>query len=265
MFAKLLKYEWKSTFRIQLILALSALGAGVLGAFLLRTTIAEESANPVLILSGAMGLLVITISLGAYVIASQLLLLTRFYKNKFTDQGYLTFTLPVNVHQIMWSAIVNILLWSVISYLVFFAAMVVMFWGGFGGLLSQVPAPMWQEIRYIFEEGFAELGISSGVVVLNVIGWVVSFVSSEIMALTAITLGAAVAKKHKILAAFGIYYGVNAVLSIIRSIVSFSVVFTNNQPSPWIDPVFQLVLYLGLGVGGYLLSTYLMRSKLNLS
>ena len=89
-----------------------------------------------------------------------------------------------------------------------------------------------------------------------------------ILPLLAITMGAQVAKKHKLLAAFGIYYGLNMGVSVVTSISNIyllvSEALINNSASLMFSTIFNSVLYLGLAIGGYFLMHHLVDKKLNL-
>ena len=120
MFAKLLKHEWKSTAGLLGILSLAALGLSVLGTVILRILNNygdQMSGNGYPLVPVALGtmLFFLAVALIAYAVGSRILLLARFYRNKFTDEGYLTFTLPVNCHQIFLSALLNMVAWSLIT------------------------------------------------------------------------------------------------------------------------------------------------------
>ena len=121
MFAKLLKYEWKSTSSILGILSLCVLCVAFLGGGAMRFLIfcTEKVAmgeDPYAIPVFLMGLLLVGVVLAivAYAVGSQILLYFRFYKSHFTDEGYLTFTLPVTAAEIFWSSFLVILGWMVI-------------------------------------------------------------------------------------------------------------------------------------------------------
>jgi hypothetical protein len=125
MFTKLLKHEWKSTGKLLGILSLGALGIGVLAAVVLRLLVtygeaAWDSDSVLVLVIPMLGMMLFFMFLGlvVYSVGTMIYLLIRFYKNKFTDEGYLTFTLPVNSRQIFLSSAVYILVWQVISGLV---------------------------------------------------------------------------------------------------------------------------------------------------
>ena len=267
MFAKLLKYEWKATRKIQTILALAILGLGLVGSIILRLMIqADYDASVGLSVLGVISIGVIWLSLAGCVLASMLLLANRFYKHKFTDEGYLTFTLPVTSHQILWSSIVNFLLWEVIQFAALMGAGVLFLLIGIGPEMNGMDwADFSGEMSYMTQE----LASVTGPVWLNLLLIPASAVSNVILILAAITIGSTVARKHKILTSFGIYYGLNIVISTLSSVVSTSLVtvqiMNGETPSLWMVTVFSMGIYVALGIGGYLLSEYMIRENLNMS
>ena len=272
MFAKLLKYEWKATSKVLGILSLAALGAGALGALLLRMLYNNAGDNLTLAIFSGFAMLAVVLALVAYAVATTILLLARFYRNKFTDEGYLTFTLPVSCHQLLLSTIVNMLLWTLISVavLVVSGGMIILIGTADKGLLNM---ELLREIGNglgLLGDIYVELGWNAGHTILSGLNVVLSTLSGIITMLTAITIGAVIAKKHKILAAFGIYYGINIAVSILSATTSTLVSInswtaSNALSTVDITTVFQLILALVMIVGGYLLTTHLMRNKLNLS
>lgn len=267
MFAKLLKYEWRATRKIQGILALSILGLGLIGSIILRLMLrADYDSNAALTALGGVSVGLMWLSMYACLIASFILLLGRFYKNKFTDEGYLTFTLPVTGHQILWSSIVNIILWELIIYAALVVAVLFILLIGIGPELTAVD---WntaaEELSFLREE----LSAVTGPFWLMLLSMPVMALANVILMLTAITLGCAAAKKHKILASFGIYYGLTMAISTVSSVVSTTIVtaqiMSGKEPSLWMVSLFTLILYAALGIGGYLLTENMIRTKLNLS
>ena len=90
-----------------------------------------------------------------------------------------------------------------------------------------------------------------------------------ILPMSAIVLGAVVAKKHKLLAAIGIMYGVSTVtgvitgmISVISSIIAMSA-DANIDTVMAITPLLSMILPAVLAGCGYFLSIHLMKNKLN--
>ena len=283
MFSKLLKHEWKANWRLLSILSLAVIIAAVVGTISLRVMVnygdrLSESNSFLNLLLLPLGLLVFVsfLALVVYAAAVLFVLLFRFYKNKFTDEGYLTFTLPVTNHQIFLSSAVNMLIWSVISVVLVILLFVVMILIGTStsGFINMELIRELRSLKFILPEmaeAYSEiLGDSYGI--LTLISILISPVYNVVLAMTCITLGAVVAKKHKILAAIGIYYGANTVLGILSSAITTvpSLMFIGNDGLASSDLYFtltmvaQLLIYAAVIVGGYLLSTKLMKNKLNL-
>ena len=283
MFSKLLKHEWKANWRLLSILSLAVIIAAVVGTIALRVMVnygdrLSESNSFLNLLLLPLGLLVFVsfLALVVYAAAVLFVLLFRFYKNKFTDEGYLTFTLPVTNHQIFLSSAVNMLIWSVISVVLVILLFVVMILIGTStsGFINMELIRELRSLKLILPEmaeAYSEiLGDSYGI--LTLISILISPVYNVVLAMTCITLGAVVAKKHKILAAIGIYYGANTVLGILSSAITTvpSLMFIGNDGLASSDLYFtltmvaQLVIYAAVIVGGYFLSTKLMKNKLNL-
>lgn len=55
-------------------------------------------------------------------LATQLIVGARFYKNLFTDEGYLSWTLPVSKVQQLWGKIISGLIWMVLDILLTYGA-----------------------------------------------------------------------------------------------------------------------------------------------
>lgn len=274
MFSKLLKYEWKANAGLLGILSLCALGAGLLGAFALKgifymnERMAQEDVAALGVSGLSSALMFILVALVAYAFAVQFITLFRFYKNKFTDEGYLTFTLPVSARQIFLSSFLNILAWLVLSTLVVTAAVCMIIFIGAAEPLKEYA----QEIEYVLgdlsgmenelqgEPGYRAYSV------LVIISGVIAPVYSLILLMTSITIGSVLAKKHKILATIGMYYCISFGVSTVESILTVVPMGINEEIYTFYTTTtaITLLLQIGLSIGGYFLSTHLMKRKLNL-
>lgn len=271
MFAKLLKYEWKATSGLLGVLTLAAVGVGALLTVLLRFLQAAPADTPELLLAPVSTILIGGfLAVVAYAIGTQIVLLVRFYKNKYSNEGYLTFTLPVTAHQILLSSLLNYLIWTVISVAVVLAVFTIAIFVGSaskGFYNKEAWDAMIQIIRMLsYQEGLVDY------IVTILVNSAVSSLASVVLVHTAITLGAVIAKKHKILAAFGCYYGISMIMGIISSVLMVgiglmsSVLTTADQLFGGMNiiMILQAVLYVVIAVIGYFVSHYLMKNKLNL-
>jgi len=279
MFAKLLKHEFKSQAKLFLILSLAALIAGGVGGGMLSLFIhlvETETDSTASILGAVFSMLVMMFmifAVAAYVIAVVIILAVRFYKHHFSDEGYLTFTLPASSHQLLLSSICNILIWQIISSVVALISVAL--------IMTPVFSLMSEEMgmtQLIFNESFLEmmysdLGIqySGWYTVLRIVTVVVTYVGGLMLMLTSVTIGSVIAKKHKILASIGIYYGINMAMSILTSVLSFAALIGDvwvsenvESISMYLSSAVPAVLYLFIAVGGYFLMHHLVDKKLNL-
>lgn len=279
MFAKLLKQEFRATSKLLGMLSGIALLVGVAAAAALKGLVwlwQEDSpmaeSDVIIYLTTALSFMLIgaALALLAYAVCSEIVLLLQFYRKKFTDQGYLTFTLPVTNHQIIFSSYLNILIWTFITFVVtiltisipvFFGSSATQFFNKEALSVLQIAwNSMWEITNQIYFEN-ALTGILSVVLVI------IQGLASVMMVLTAITIGCTVAKTHKILASIGIYYGISMGLGIVSSMLQFPILIISRldvESYMTMTMLPQAILYLIVLVGGYFLTAFLMKRKLNL-
>lgn len=272
MFAKLIKHEWKSISPLLTILSICALGAGLLGAGAYRFM--EYSSEQLLtsdaylipsLLTG-MALGGICLVLVAYYVSVQIILYFRFYKSRFTDEGYLTFTLPVTAGNIFWSSYLVTLIWIVISNLLTILSFFLIPYLGTLGTEEQLTFQGFKDffalIKILYEDG---AGVN---LIVLLISTVISMLTTIVFCMNAITIGSILAKKHKLLAALGIYVGANAAMNAVSSIFTgFAFIVSLGMGSEsFINFIYvvQLIFVAAFAAGAFCLDIHLMKNKLNL-
>lgn len=109
MLRKLLKHEFRATSRIMLplfgLLLLTAVGANFSVGGLL------ESENSLLSAAGVVLVMGFCIAMAAVCLVAFALMVQRFYKNLLRDEGYVMLTLPVSIHQQIWSKLLVSTVW----------------------------------------------------------------------------------------------------------------------------------------------------------
>lgn len=119
MLGKLLKHEWKATRRILLPINLTIILITIVGCIFLATDLLQnENSIPLVILL----IILYAISLIILGAASTIYLLIRFYKNLFTNEGYLMFTLPVTPVQLLNSKLIVACSWTCLNALLTIAS-----------------------------------------------------------------------------------------------------------------------------------------------
>lgn len=282
MFAKLLKHEWRATKGIIALLCVIILISGLtIGGvahymFLMdqdgpKVVLNEDEqaiyAEPtmsdfeevVCILLMVAGVMAVAICAAA----SVFVVIWRFYKSRFTDEGYLTFTLPVNNHQLLLSSILNSIFGILLVMLACIAAV------GIAFLLVFLAFPQefvwadvwvsWENVRQQLWDSFVK---NAGEFALAGFSGITGALSQLLTLMLAVTIGSLIAKKHKILAAVGVYYGIGLIESFLYSSVFLSVIRTQSTNTLLGIPG---VIALVFAVGSYFLMYWTTSRKLNLN
>ncbi len=215
MFAKLLKYDIRATWGLMGLLSSVCLGAGVLGAVVLRMLSGSQPAwvETVCVIA----LLAVFFYVFGYWAAAFYLMLNRFYRSRFTDEGYLTFTLPVSEHQILLSGALVSGLGMLLALVVTVVSLGVMAFFG----IAELDGQRMEFIRLCFEklpEFVTWLGL--GNIAMFVLCMAAFLVSELIAMMLSITAGALLGKKHKILLGCAVYYGIHVLLSVVMVILA---------------------------------------------
>ena len=109
MLRKLIRHELRATGRVMgpllLLVLVAAVGANISTYRLLETD------NGMLNTLGIVLLISYTIAFVASGTMAFVLMVQRFYKNLLRDEGYLTMTLPVSVHEHIWAKLLTSLIW----------------------------------------------------------------------------------------------------------------------------------------------------------
>ena len=228
MLGKLVKYEWRSTYRMGCLMLFITLMVTFLGWLSFQSPMWRQlrgddyglSFGPLDFLS-IIVLLMYVFMLVGIVYAIQIYLGVHFYKTMYTDQGYLTHTLPVDKHQLLASKILVSGLWMlIVNVAVFLSCMVV-----FGSLIGDlfIWASVWSEIFPVLDDYFAlNYGFYFVILILSTV--VGPFMSVTIM-FGAITVGQLFAKA-RVLMAILCYLGVcmanGLISSVVQSVLAFS-------------------------------------------
>ena len=274
MFAKLLKYEWRATRGMVGLLCLICLSAALVGGLAMRYLVwvseLDSQGNVAIVLSVlTMIFAFIVIAIGAA--AMQFFTLWRFYKSRFTDEGYLTFTLPVTTHQILLSGFVNCLLGVLSSLVALGISYLVLLLLGFSALDNFFPS-LWEVLPRAMENLWRLFSGETGAFLAQLtLGDVTGVLNSTVVMMLAVTIGSILAKKHKVLAAIGVYYGINMVMSLITSVLGVVLgLSVYSSQSSGMDVLSSMMLmesglFLIVAVGGYFLMYALVHRKLNLT
>ena len=260
MFAKLLKMEFRSTWNVLGILCLSLVGAGLLGGVAIRYLVGEDAPKQWLMILCTLAIVAAVLFFVVCCAAALIVQIVRFYRSRFTDEGYLTFTLPVTTHQILLSSFITsavnliaIAAVAVISFVLMGLCVVPDF-----EVLREGIHVLWQELPELWAR-FTQADVlqAFGLLLVNAI---VAFSNDLILIMLAVTIGSLVAKKHKILAAVAFYY----ILRVVDlTFTGVSMVKLAESPDSLLGLL--AIVNLILAVVGYILMYFLVDKKLNLN
>ena len=220
-----------------------------------------------------------------------IIILVNFYSSLITDEGYLTFTLPVKTGSLLFSKFLNGAFWNLAM-----AAFCIV-----GVIIIQLPKNIYSLATTLKYIDFTDLKVlvdvlttifnfKDGINPISAIAFVaLAFVMSIVLILAqqsffffTIFLGGVVAKKHKLLAGVGfsllgyvIYYLIEQVISWIVMICCFAPlifvtdlggILTTNLVLVIINLifVFSIVFLVVVCVGFFLITNLLAKRKLNL-
>lgn len=270
MLKKLFRYDFKAMSRTLLPTTLATLGCGVvmLLSILVLNHTPEKGVFSVLlpILFGTLTFFSV-LAIFLLPVVGVFFILHRYYKNFFTDEGYLTFTLPATMEEHLHSKLLSGLLWSLLSSLASVAALVLgvyiptLFLSGEGGGFLSLFAMVWPEMF----TGANEIYLLT-LVILSI---VVSLISQIILFYTAITLGSLFMSKHKIVGSVLFYFVVNTVTGIVSSIIAtvftfVSAISENVAFVTMMSLVSSIVVNVAIAVVEYFLILAMLKKRLNL-
>lgn len=287
MLGKLFKHEWKCTWKVGGMMLLGLVLVSFFGWFSFQAPMWRAVADPghysgisvwdLLSFGTLFMYIIMLIGLNYGII---IYMGVRFYKTMYTDEGYLTHTLPVSKHQILVSKILNSGLWTILMMIGIELSVVILVLSMIGAFIPEgyTWADLWREIEpelgYMNEMFRDILGMSmNGYFWMMLAASLISPFCSMIILFGAISIGQ-LFTKHRVLMAIVSYVGIMIVANIITSTVQS--IFSVNQMSRsvsdnvlvggyvnmsvWLSMTFSIVEAAIL----YFVSYYVTTRKLNM-
>lgn len=263
MFSKLLKYDFKSVKRFGLPLVFIALALSLLGGvngFFFAKALSSENANFISIIS------VLTFMLIIYAVVicasiTAIFVYVDFYKSLCTDQGYLTFTLPVSSTSLLNSKIVNSLIWLLISTVTMGVCLFVILSGVKLGLPPSDPSIPSDGIGAII----SMFDITDAV--LGIVTMVLYALNSQMLIFMVIFFASVISNRYKAITAIALVLATNVAYSIVYSIISAiisTVMMGAGDAATTLTYSIFIILLVASGIGYYIATKHMMEKKLNL-
>ncbi len=275
MLSRLLKYDFRAILKYWWLAAVTSVGLAAIGgvcAVILDNNFVQQIAFKTI---AGLGLFLSILGMVAFTILSEILIYVRFYRHFFTDEGYLTFTLPVKRSDLLTSKLVSAMTVSVMTGIVVALDIGIIIAFLMGDRLFD--AQMWERRLEMIRELWDVLGGYMILYILQVLLLMLVLTVLSIMLMyCCITVAGIVVKKHKVLAAIGICYAASGVVSFVSQWV---LLFGIYGVGAWFSPlseaalkgVIALVLAVfilfvaAISVGLYVLNLWMIDRRLNLS
>lgn len=195
--------------------------------------------------------------------------IVRFYKNLFTQEGYLSHTLPVSASAHIISKIIVAIVFDLITVITILLAASI-------AMSGDVFAEVLKAGAFLFGRLTDEIGAHAWLFVIEGILLLAVIILKEHNVLYACVSIGQVAKKHKILLALGIYFGIYIVRQLIGTLlVTLGLIgnffaelenFLSNYPllSGHVFLITSIFVELVLTVIYFFITRYMIKNKLNL-
>lgn len=277
MLKKLLRYDFKAVFKYWWIAAISSVVLALAGGWSISIFGSEKDLPIILTVVATIVAIVAVMGAVAFSFITVIFVYTRFYKNFFTDEGYLTFTLPVKRGQLLNSKIItSVVASSLTGFVIFFDILIALAVGIPDVIFDEW---LWKEV---LDEFILEVinGVGLGYFLIYILEILLALlllsVFTTLFVFCCITVGSIIAKKAKIITSIGIYYAANSVFTFV---VQMFGLFGIESLGVWLSridenhfaPVLALLLLCGILFIGvfcavlYSLQYWLLDRKLNLS
>lgn len=273
MLRKLLKHEFRATGRIMLPVIGILLATSVPANLSLRYLL--DSRTWFLSMLGILMLTAFGFAIFGVCIVSFVLMIQRFYKNLLQDEGYVMLTLPVSIHQHVWSKLIVSSVWFIVTTLaVILASCIVAFDIDFIRYFFTGLGELFQELRKVQ----AYYAINGTAIIIELIVLVfLGLVSMCLQFYAALAAGHSL-PSHKMAWSVVWYFG----LQFVFQIIAFSGINILDQVNffNWgiFHPDIHLSAMAGIHIGMFLLifanvvygavfygiTTFFLKKRLNL-
>ena len=260
MLGKLLKYELKATARY--FVPLLATFGGITLLFKLFMAMIGFGNDPLRMTFSIFIVTIYVVAVIALFLMCFIISFFRFYKNFYTDEGYLSFTLPVSINLQILNKLLISIFWVVVSTAAFFLSIFIFLAG----------TPYWNDFFHLMSLSFQEFSkIDAGIRFLfiteTLTALVLNAVASPLFIYLCITIGGLL-PTHRLAASIGTYFLATAALSLVTNI--FSSLFPNfmnftglEEFCYYLMPMMLIGCIIEIFVS-FFLTRYLMERKTNL-
>lgn len=268
MVRKLIKYDFSSYLKLLLPVQLILLGIAALN----RIVQLFENNSDAYGIFFTSSIVLYIISIWVLLVLTLVVSIVRFYQGMYSSEGYLSHTLPVTPTQHILSKLLTSVLFYLGSFLAIFLSFMIV-------TLGEMNVELFKAAGYLIGRLSKDI---HGHIALYALEWIAILIG-EVICTTlcmyfCISVGQ-LAKKRKVLAAFGVYFGLYFVSQLIGTIIIVFLNYINYETTlqiiAWVGEhtvAFVHLLFGGtilllviLSLAYYFITRYIMSKKLNLA
>lgn len=262
MLGKLMKYEWKATWKFICLANLMIAIMTILANITVKLDFFDYDKNEMLQFIAIMVMMTYVLSMFAMVIGVAIFLVYRFYTSTYSDQGYLLHTLPVDKHHIIIAKVFVYALWIILCELMIYFSVIILMASN-GEAFEMLADSL---------EGIISLTISDTVtmkgfaVVMSLLAFLFTLFAKLLKVTACISLGQ-LSANHKLLFSVLYYFGIYIIQKIF-SVIYLTFVMALNKDAyrfewyyGWESMLLSGIIY---SVVFYLITWYVMDKRLNL-
>lgn len=216
MLRKLLKYEFYATGRYILPILVVLLLASAAAGLSIRV-LGSPNAGRVASVFAAIFVVLFFLSVMALAAVTVVVIVYRFYKNLLDKEGYLMHTLPVTVHQLLWSKLIVAVCWFTVTSVAIYGCLFAV------AFRAQVWAQVLSELGALFER----LSLAYGIGAFELISVVAELcvlllfgaVSSCLLFYASLAIGHSL-PRNKLLASLGVFIGLGLLSQVLTMLLA---------------------------------------------
>ena len=260
MLGKLMKYEFKSTWKILVPANLLIVVMTFFACVTVRLDFFSDIGSDGAVLGSVIIMLTYVLSMFVALVGTAIYLIYHFYTSTYGDQGYLLHTLPVDKHHIIIAKVLVSLLWILLSSFLMYCSILFLF------NLEEEIFTAFVDIMQFTLSMVGEEKYMAITIIMMFVAMIVEMLARVLKVAACISLGQ-LSSNHKLLVAFAYYFGIYIIQQIIRGcylIVLGIVVGKTGTFSLGATWEFTLITGLIYSVAFYLITWHVMDKQLNL-
>lgn len=266
MLGKLMKYEWKATWKLLVPLNLFIAVMSILAYITIKLDF-FDSDNELVISTGVLLLMTYLLSMFVILVVTVIYLIYRFYTSVYGDEGYLLHTLPVDKHHIIIAKAVVSAAWIILNIFLIYLSILFLF-----STQERLIETVTDGFQFYIETVNSYNKIGAFEVIMTLVASFFAMLARILKVTACVSLGQ-LASNHKVLSSIGFYYAIYIVQRIF-TLFYYMIVELMNRASDYsyysysslFNSSWEFVLLSSLvySVIFYFLTWYVMDRKLNL-